>query len=48
MIYHIEEIIKSGRKDFNSMFHEFFQREGIYGFGDVQVRKMYDKINSTL
>lgn len=39
----IREIMKTSR-DFNSVFKEFTLREGVYGFGDLQVRKMYDKV----
>jgi len=40
----LEEIIRNGKKDFSSAFEEFFNREGIYGFGDVQLKKIYDKV----
>jgi hypothetical protein len=40
----IREIIRNGGKDFNSVFVEFFKREGIYGFGDTQVQKIYNKV----
>jgi hypothetical protein len=32
--------------DFPSVFREFFRREGIYGFGDDQVKKIYDRVLS--
>lgn len=31
-------------EDFGAVFREFSKREGIYGFGDLQFKKMYDKI----
>ncbi|PQB05241.1 DUF1835 domain-containing protein [Aureitalea marina] len=30
-------------EDFGSVFQEFNKRESIYGFGDLQVKRMYDK-----
>ena len=38
------EILKKNARDFKTVFKEFTAREGIYGFGDVQVRKIYDKV----
>ena len=35
----LKEIIDSGVTDFNKLFPIFFKKEGIYGFGDVQVKK---------
>ena len=40
----IEEIIQSGTRDFYSVFSKFFSREGIYGFGDDQLKQIYDKV----
>jgi hypothetical protein len=40
----IEDIVEKTSSDFHTVFGEFFKREGIYGFGDLQVKKMYDKI----
>lgn len=31
-------------KDFASVFREFNQREAIYGFGDLQVKRIYDQL----
>ena len=39
----VAEILASGHKEFSAVFVEFFRREGVYGFGDVQVKKMYDE-----
>lgn len=35
----IEDIIKNISSNFHIVFGEFFKREGIYGFGDLQVKK---------
>lgn len=35
-------------KNFEKVFEEFCKREGIYGFGDLQVKRMYDEIIKTL
>ncbi|MGB4959315.1 MAG: hypothetical protein WBO36_07555 [Saprospiraceae bacterium] len=43
----IKDIINSSN-DFNKVFAEFTKREGIYGFGDLQVKKIYDKVLSGL
>lgn len=34
--------------EFAPVFREFNKRESIYGFGDLQVKKLFDKINSQL
>ena len=39
------EIVKKGRKTFPDIFQEFSRREGVYGFGDAQVRAMLDEMN---
>ena len=31
-------------KDFRKIFSEFNKKERIYGFGDSQVKRLYDKI----
>jgi hypothetical protein len=36
----LEDILRDGDKDFSTIFHEFGQREGIYGFGEAQVRNL--------
>ena len=38
--YRLKQILKSGHTDFKDIFHEFSKTEGVYGFGDVQVKKM--------
>jgi len=42
----LEEIIENGFSDFHDVFTEFWKRESIYGFGDVQLRKMWDKVRN--
>ncbi len=44
----VEEIIESSGITFNDVFNEFSKREGIYGFGDCQVKPLYDKIINNL
>ncbi len=43
-----EKVIEDIRKNISTDFHEvcvaFWSRESIYGFGDSQVRKLYDKV----
>lgn len=40
----IKEIIKTQSKDFQKVFTEFSTREGIYGFGDLQVKEIYERL----
>jgi hypothetical protein len=40
----IRQLIEHGSTDFGEVFNEFSKHHGIYGFGDSQVRQMYDKI----
>ncbi|WP_210488586.1 DUF1835 domain-containing protein [Rufibacter aurantiacus] len=40
----IKEIIQSSDSDFPSVFRAFSEKEGIYGFGDSQVKRIYDKV----
>jgi hypothetical protein len=40
----IEDITKNISTDFHKVFEEFWKREGIYGFGDVQLKSLYDKV----
>ncbi|MFN8312298.1 MAG: hypothetical protein U0289_05785 [Cyclobacteriaceae bacterium] len=39
-----EIMLKSKQADFADVFREFSTREGIYGFGDLQIRPLYDKL----
>jgi hypothetical protein len=40
----IEDIVQNVSTDFKIVFKEFFEREGIYGFGDLQLKQLYDKV----
>ncbi|MEP2670324.1 MAG: DUF1835 domain-containing protein [Cyclobacteriaceae bacterium] len=40
----LQEIINQGNTSFNKAFMEFSEQEGIYGFGDLQVKKIYDQL----
>ena len=40
----IEDIIKNISTDFHTVFKEFWNKESIYGFGDVQLKSLYDKV----
>lgn len=42
----IEDIIKNISTDFHEVFKEFWNRESIYGFGDSQLKSIYDKVMS--
>lgn len=40
----VGELLQGPRKDFPYIFSEFSKREGIYGFGDLQFKNIYDKL----
>jgi len=40
----LEDIMKNVSTDFDNVFKEFYNRESIYGFGDTQVKHLYDKV----
>ncbi len=40
----LRRLTEEGPTDFNEIFRKFVKEEGIYGFGDLQVKAMYDKI----
>jgi len=40
----IEDITKNISTDFHKVFEEFWNRESVYGFGDVQLKSLYDKV----
>ncbi|MBB4806919.1 hypothetical protein HNP38_002215 [Chryseobacterium defluvii] len=40
---YIKNLVDNGIRDFSSVFKTFQQNLGIYGYGDLQVKKMYDK-----
>ena len=42
----IKELLEKSDVDFDGLMSDFFIREGIYGFGDVQVKRMYDELMS--
>ncbi len=44
----IKKIIAESSKDFTTVFRMFTNQEGIYGFGDLQVKNIYDKQMQTL
>jgi len=39
----IKEILETVSTEFETVFAEFSIREGIYGFGDVQLKRIYDR-----
>ena len=43
----LEEIINTHPVDFQTVFQEFWKRESIYGFGDIQLKHLYDKVLKT-
>jgi hypothetical protein len=42
------EIMKEGPTDFGTVFRKFWERESIYGFGDTQLRPLYEKVRQRL
>lgn len=40
----IEDITKNISADLHEVFKEFWSRESIYGFGDSQLKRLYDKV----
>lgn len=40
----IEDIVAHISTDFDTVFREFWKRESIYGFGDIQVKQIYNKV----
>jgi hypothetical protein len=41
----LREILKQGHQDFHDVFSEFVKTEGVYGFGDLQVKDMLRALN---
>jgi hypothetical protein len=39
----IREIVASGKSEFNEVYSEFYKREGLYGFSDLQIRKIFNE-----
>jgi hypothetical protein len=42
----IQKIIADGADDFGKVFRKFHETEGVYGFGDSQVKRIYDEVIS--
>ncbi len=40
----LKSILEEGITDFKDVFSRFFKREGIYGLGDLQVKKLYEQV----
>lgn len=40
----LEDITKNISTDFHKVFKEFWKRESIYGFGDTQLKHLYDSV----
>jgi hypothetical protein len=40
----IDDITINISTEFNTVFKEFWSRESIYGFGDIQLKYLYDKV----
>ncbi len=40
----IQEILETQSRDFSIVFTEFVKREGIYGFGDLQIKSIFDRL----
>lgn len=43
----LSEIIRKGKKDFSSVFVDFQKSQSIYGFGDTQVKEIFDRVISS-
>lgn len=44
----LKKIIADGESDFGKVFQKFNELEGVYGFGDLQVKKIYDQCQNRL
>ncbi|MFI5136110.1 MAG: DUF1835 domain-containing protein, partial [Chitinophagales bacterium] len=42
----LKQITESGISDFHKIFSKFWETEAIYGFGDLQVKKMLEQIQN--
>lgn len=42
----LEDLLAQGYTEFNDIFKQFSQREGIYGYGDLQVNNMLKEISN--
>lgn len=43
----IKNQIENGLKDFDSVFKQFQEELGIFGFGDLQIKSVYEKVRSS-
>jgi hypothetical protein len=39
----VKALIETKSNDFNVIFEAFSKQEGIYGFGDLQLRSIFDR-----
>lgn len=42
----LQEIVSAGSRSFGEAFQEFREREPVWGFGDLQVKRMWDDLRS--
>jgi hypothetical protein len=42
----VSRLIGDGHTEFGDLFREFSKAEGVYGFGDSQVRNIFDEVVS--
>ena len=42
----LRRIIQEGKREFGEVFEEFSSREPIYGFGDLQVKRIFDHLDA--
>jgi hypothetical protein len=40
----LQKIVSDGETDFGKAFRKFNETEGVYGFGDLQVKRIFDEI----
>ena len=40
----LQKIMRNGETIFGAVFQKFNETEGIYGFGDLQVKRIYDQL----
>lgn len=44
----VKTIIESGESNFGKVFQKFNEIEGVYGFGDLQVKKIFDEVERSM
>jgi hypothetical protein len=44
----VQKIMADGESDFGKVLRKFNETEGVYGFGDLQVKKIYDECQNRL